>query len=225
MQFTVGQKVKLKDAHPRVYSVIAVNPETGAVTIEPARLSRWEYRRRTEHRSTYTPEQAARALQPYDPKAKEAARLVDAMTCQCCGRPIMAKGGTVAHHGYERPAYGYQTASCFGARALPFEVSRDALGEWLDKMLLPAADAAERHLAEFRADVVREVEGPSHWDFKAGKYVAPKIGPEHEAYPHCRRIAEAKLEQAAEMQRRHATEQQRRYDTWGPGASWKDPRT
>jgi hypothetical protein len=50
------------------------------------------------------------------------------MTCQCCGRKILAKHGSIAHHGYERPDYGYQTASCMGAKELPFEVDRKALG-------------------------------------------------------------------------------------------------
>lgn len=52
-----------------------------------------------------------------------------AMTCQCCARKILAETGQIAHHGYERPGQGYQTASCPGALHLPFEVSRDKLGE------------------------------------------------------------------------------------------------
>lgn len=51
------------------------------------------------------------------------------MTCQCCGRKYLAKVGTVAHHGYQRPGDGWQTASCGGAKYLPFEVSRVRLGE------------------------------------------------------------------------------------------------
>jgi hypothetical protein len=46
------------------------------------------------------------------------------MTCQACGRAICSKlGGVVAHHGYERPGDGYQTASCMGAKEVPLEVS------------------------------------------------------------------------------------------------------
>jgi len=51
------------------------------------------------------------------------------MHCQICGRLIFANSGKIAHHGYERPGNGWQTASCEGARELPFEVSRDALGQ------------------------------------------------------------------------------------------------
>lgn len=68
------------------------------------------------------------------PVAKSKAQIkrdADAMTCQCCGRGIFAKLGTIAHHGYERPGHGWQTGSCLGAKALPFEVSRDQLGDMI----------------------------------------------------------------------------------------------
>lgn len=48
-------------------------------------------------------------------------------TCQICGRPIFAEMGVIAHHGYQRPGDGYQTASCIGARHLPFEANKDLL--------------------------------------------------------------------------------------------------
>jgi hypothetical protein len=65
-----------------------------------------------------------------------------AMTCQCCAHGILANTGVIAHHGYQRPAgWGYQTRSCEGARELPFEVSRDALG---------------RHIANLHAYLLRE---------------------------------------------------------------------
>lgn len=54
-----------------------------------------------------------------------------AMTCQICGGKYLAKKGKIAHHGYKRPGEGYQTQSCFGAMAAPFEVSRDTLGQWI----------------------------------------------------------------------------------------------
>ena len=51
-------------------------------------------------------------------------------TCQICGRAIKATKGVIAHHGYERPAGWYsQTASCMGARFLPYEVSCDRISE------------------------------------------------------------------------------------------------
>jgi hypothetical protein len=51
------------------------------------------------------------------------------LTCQICGRAIKAKNGLIAHHGYQRPGMGWQTASCFGARRRPYEVSCDAIPE------------------------------------------------------------------------------------------------
>ena len=64
------------------------------------------------------------------------------MTCQCCGRAICANTGQIAHHGYERPGWGWQTASCEGARELPFEASRDALGHYIQRL-----EAREKLLA------------------------------------------------------------------------------
>ena len=51
-------------------------------------------------------------------------------TCACCFRPIAVQSGTMAHHGYERPGDGWQTASCAGIRFKPLEVSSEGL-EWL----------------------------------------------------------------------------------------------
>lgn len=68
------------------------------------------------------------------PTPAQAAKLAKTMTCQCCARPIFAETGVIAHHGYQRPGTGYQTASCEGARELPFEVSRDALGRHIDNL-------------------------------------------------------------------------------------------
>ncbi|AXQ68433.1 hypothetical protein HOT99_gp184 [Caulobacter phage CcrBL10] len=55
-------------------------------------------------------------------------------TCQICGRGILAEGGTIAHHGYTRPGYGWQTASCSGAREVPFEISRDELRKEIEAL-------------------------------------------------------------------------------------------
>lgn len=54
---------------------------------------------------------------------------MNATTCQICGREIKSKSGVIAHHGYRRPKnWGSQTASCPGARCLPYEVSCDRIG-------------------------------------------------------------------------------------------------
>lgn len=72
-------------------------------------------------------------------------------TCQICGREIKASTGKIAHHGYRRPAPYYQTASCFGARHLPYEVSRDALPLAIDygkATLVRVEEARRKMLAE-----------------------------------------------------------------------------
>lgn len=74
---------------------------------------------------------------PLTAKPKSKARKIEedrlrlAKTCQICSRPILAERGNIAHHGYQRPGNGWQTNSCFGALHLPFEVSRDRLGEYI----------------------------------------------------------------------------------------------
>jgi hypothetical protein len=55
-------------------------------------------------------------------------------TCQVCGRTIRAATGTIAHHGYRRPGQGWQTASCMGARHVPYEVGHDALDAWIARL-------------------------------------------------------------------------------------------
>ncbi len=48
-------------------------------------------------------------------------------TCPVCFRPIAVVRGLMAHHGYQRPAIGWQTASCPGTRFRPLEQSTDGL--------------------------------------------------------------------------------------------------
>lgn len=83
-----------------------------------------------------TPEQTAANA------AERARRLRAVMTCQCCARKYLANIGSMAHHGYTRPGFGWQTASCMGAKELPFEVAREALGRLIK--------ALERHLTDLK---------------------------------------------------------------------------
>jgi len=76
----------------------------------------------------------------------------DITTCQICARAIKAKKGMIAHHGYQRPGTGWQTRSCYGARHLPFEVSRDTLGEWIE-----AVTAELERVAQRRSDIANEL--------------------------------------------------------------------
>jgi hypothetical protein len=70
-----------------------------------------------------------------------------AMTCQCCGRKIFAETGTIAHHGYQRPGSGWQTASCMGAKYLPFEVDRERLGDLIEALKNRRASLLQLHSA------------------------------------------------------------------------------
>ena len=68
-------------------------------------------------------------------------------SCQICGRDdILATRGIMSHHGYER-RFGYHTASCWGARRLPYEVAKDALEEVLPEL--------QRQLVSFQAHLTR----------------------------------------------------------------------
>jgi hypothetical protein len=71
-------------------------------------------------------------------------------TCQVCGRTIGAKTGMIAHHGYQRPYEGWQTASCEGARYLPYEISCDRLREVIETVQTFIA-SQEEALADFLA--------------------------------------------------------------------------
>jgi hypothetical protein len=74
-----------------------------------------------QRRSRLSPEETAANA------AAKAAREKAAMTCQCCAGKFLANTGLVSHHAYQRPGEGWQTASCMGARHLPFEVDRAQL--------------------------------------------------------------------------------------------------
>jgi hypothetical protein len=81
--------------------------------------------------------------------AKEAAQ----MTCQVCGRGIFAEAGVIAHHGYTRPWEGVQTASCPGARELPWEVASNKLADHLRAMRDHEARTIE-YIADIKAERV-----------------------------------------------------------------------
>jgi len=66
-------------------------------------------------------------------------------TCPVCFRQIAVQRGTMAHHGFERPGYGSQTASCYGIRFKPLEVSSEGL-EWLISWLQGRLERARNAL-------------------------------------------------------------------------------
>ena len=74
------------------------------------------------------------------------------VTCQICGRYIKAKSGIIAHHGYKRPGDGWQTASCAGAKHLPYEVSCD--------LLPPAIVSIKAYILLREAKLVEHINNP-----------------------------------------------------------------
>ncbi|UTC28937.1 hypothetical protein MARCHEWKA_04250 [Brevundimonas phage vB_BpoS-Marchewka] len=92
-----------------------------------------------------------RAPRPSKTSIAREERDAKAMTCQCCQRRILAETGEIAHHGYQRPGSGWQTASCYGAKSLPWEVSRERLGAML-KMLRTSKVVAEKALIDTEAE-------------------------------------------------------------------------
>lgn len=85
-------------------------------------------------------------VNPYTPPVKPDKSGSDYGTCQVCGAKHKVRNGKVAHHGYQRPGYGYQTDSCDGARCEPFEVSRDMLHKHMEMV----KDESKRHHERLR---------------------------------------------------------------------------
>jgi hypothetical protein len=102
----------------------------------------------------YAERQAYRESRKAQIAEEKARKQASAMTCQCCGRQIFAQRGKIAHHGYERPGYGWQTASCMGALYAPFEVFRDRLAD-LIVSLNHALDDAKGTLRAIKAEKVK----------------------------------------------------------------------
>lgn len=75
--------------------------------------------------------------------ARKQQKIALSKTCQCCWRQIFAETGTIAHHGYQRPGWGYQTASCMGAKHAPLEFSRNRLGDLIKVLEQHEVDQVE----------------------------------------------------------------------------------
>ena len=83
----------------------------------------------------------------------------DLGVCQICGRAIRTPNGRIADHGYRRMDWGFNVNSCYGTRAQSFEVSREALGEWIEivrKQIEALRNAAPETNRE-RRDIARKL--------------------------------------------------------------------
>lgn len=94
-------------------------------------------------------------------------------TCQICGREIKANTGLIAHHGYQRPYQaGYQTASCAGAKYLPYEKSCDRLKEYIP-MLAGQIREIKKNLKRFIAEPPQTITRYSQY-FESKTYTRPE---------------------------------------------------
>lgn len=108
-------------------------------------------------------------------------------TCQICGREIKAKNGRIAHHGYSRPLPGLQTSSCYGARALPYEESRERLRRYID-LLAKVLDRKAEILIEIESDPVAVLRVKDcRASAQRGSIVMKDVGPDHPHYPTIRK--------------------------------------
>lgn len=91
------------------------------------------------------------------------------MTCQCCARKHLANRGWIAHHGYTRPYEGWQTASCMGAKYLPFEVDRQQLAELIHRLIITKARMIA-NLENLKANAIGITLTHSFKDYRTGNY-------------------------------------------------------
>lgn len=64
--------------------------------------------------------------------------------CQICQhRQILDSRGNLVLHGYQRPGHGYIVGDCFGVGHPPWEVSSDALAEWIELVKKRSVQAAQ----------------------------------------------------------------------------------
>lgn len=62
-------------------------------------------------------------------------------TCAVCEGRIKVRGGTLVHHGYERPGYGHIVGDCYAVHRLPHETSPEVAKEYLGEVILPRLEA------------------------------------------------------------------------------------
>ncbi len=181
--------------------------------------------------------------------AEKEAKAASAKTCQICNRPIFAETGVIAHHGYQRPCEGWQTASCAGARHLPYEASCVELGkelvfakERLDDLLFTEAKVQAEALpmpwtdGDGRLPLDRKGRPTNKtWDVTRENYAecvadwiaaADRYGRRSAYYaPTYEKLKERRLAQLAQrisMMRSYIKTQQARYDAWKPTHNFEE---
>lgn len=76
----------------------------------------------------------------------------NAGTCPICnGVWMLTRKGLLVHHGYQRPGWGWQTDSCFGAKEEPYEKSTAVIPKYL-KMVQARLDDREAFLQKLQSE-------------------------------------------------------------------------
>jgi hypothetical protein len=136
--------------------------------------------------------------------------------CQVCEREIRCSLGRIAHHGYERPGDGWQTASCMGALEPPFEQGHDALDRYLESIEAQLA-ALKRTHAKYEAQRL-PIPNVAHSSWllggRYGKEPPTQFEPDDPQYEDRRRRYLEHLDQQIRMMRNHVEHHRQRRATW-----------
>ena len=93
--------------------------------------------------------------------------------CQICLRPIKLVRGLIAHHGYQRPGQGWQTASCLGAKHQHVEVSNARMGA-VALLLITWAAQHEAAAANLIASPPETMRRSASWNRRAEDVARPE---------------------------------------------------
>jgi hypothetical protein len=85
------------------------------------------------------------------------------------------RGGLLVHHGYKRPGYGHIVGDCFGVDRPPHETSDDCARAYLQLVVTPHVEAAERRSAYLGNDPYQ----PSKLSFPQKDPATTARGPDH----------------------------------------------
>lgn len=216
MTFQLNQRVQYRGQSRPILTINKIVGD-GTFWVSPARAMSYRDRKNKVV--------SGDALQAYDREAEKAAEMAakGVGPCQICGRLIGCASGKIAHHGYERPSHlpGYQTESCYGARALSYLVSRDRLGLFIADVLPGMIRRREAFIEQLLdADLAKRpaIAGPVVYERMTGRKTRPLIGIEHAEYDRFAQMLIENLRREIRDLREAIPHYQKRYDAWkAPG--------
>lgn len=128
-------------------------------------------------------------------------------TCPCCFRQIAVTDGTMAHHGYQRPGHGWQTASCPGIRFKPLEVSNEGL-VWL-------VGATEKRLSDLSREL-GAADTCTTLPYRVASRQIVQIDPADTRWPRTLSIYKANLESDIRFVETDLSHLRKRLEEWRP---------